>query len=246
MSGKVFLTGAGPGDPDLLTVKALRLIREADVILYDRLVNEAILQEAKKEVILHYVGKENGHHTIPQEQINALLYEYTQKHSTVVRLKGGDPLIFGRGGEEALYLAERGIAFEFVPGISSAVAVPAYAGIPVTHRGINTSFRVITGHQTSHVRFATEKFDPGVLRKNETLVILMGINGVEKIVDALLERGVDPDVACAVIENGTMPEQKCTVATVGTIAEASKGTGSPAIIVVGETVRLREQLEWFE
>lgn len=244
MSGKVFLTGAGPGDPELLTVKALRLLREADVILYDRLVNETILDEAKEGVELRYVGKEDGHHTIPQEEINALLYEYALKYSTVVRLKGGDPLIFGRGGEEALYLAQRGIAFEFVPGISSAIAVPTYAGIPVTQRGINTSFRVLTGHHAKQNPEAV--FDPGILRTNETLVILMGVKGIGPIVEALIRNGVDPSVPCAVIENGTMPEQKCTVATVGTIVEASKGTGSPAIIVVGETVRLREQLEWFK
>ncbi|MCK9372326.1 MAG: uroporphyrinogen-III C-methyltransferase [Sulfuricurvum sp.] len=243
MSGKVFLTGAGPGDPDLLTVKALRLIREADVILYDRLVNETILNEAKAGVTLVYVGKEDGHHTIPQEKINALLYEHAQNHSTVVRLKGGDPLIFGRGGEEALYLAERGIAFEFVPGISSAIAVPTYAGIPVTQRGINTSFRVLTGH---HAKQNPETvFDPGILRENETLVILMGVKGIGPIVEALIRNGVDLSVPCAVIENGTMPEQKCTVATVGTIVEASKGAGSPAIIVVGQTVGLSEQLKWF-
>lgn len=243
MSGKVFLTGAGPGDPDLLTVKALRLIREADVILYDRLVNGTILDEAKNEVVLHYVGKEDGHHTIPQEEINTLLHEYAQKYATVVRLKGGDPLVFGRGGEEALYLAERGIDFEFVPGISSAIAVPAYAGIPVTQRGINTSFRVLTGH---HAKQSGESvFDPGILRENETLVILMGVKGIKPIVDALLQKGVDASVPCAIIENGTMPNQKCIVATVGTIAEASKGTGSPAIIVVGQTVGLSEQLKWF-
>ncbi|MDD2369046.1 MAG: uroporphyrinogen-III C-methyltransferase, partial [Sulfuricurvum sp.] len=127
MYGKVYLTGAGPGDPDLLTVKALRLIRQADVIVYDRLINGEILREAKKESILVYVGKENNHHTLPQEEINALLVAYAHTHETIVRLKGGDPLVFGRGGEEALYLSKNGITFEFVPGISSAIAVPAYA-----------------------------------------------------------------------------------------------------------------------
>lgn len=246
MSGKVFLTGAGPGDPELLTIKARRAIRNADVILYDRLVNEDILNEAKKDVVLIYVGKEDGRHTIPQEEINALLHEHALKYEMVVRLKGGDPLVFGRGGEEALYLGERGIAFEFIPGISSSLAVPAYAGIPVTQRGINTSFRVLTGHQAACTKCGKDHgFDPGILRENETLVILMGLHGIEQIVEALIKNGVKPSVPCAVIENGTMPTQKCTVATVGTIQEASEGMGSPAIIVVGETVGLREQLKWF-
>lgn len=135
MSGKVYLAGAGPGDPELLTVKARRAIRKADVILYDRLVNEEILKDGKKGVKLVYVGKEDGRHTIPQEEINSLLFEYAQDNEIVVRLKGGDPLVFGRGGEEAMYLAERGVAFEFIPGVTSAIAVPAYAGIPVTQRG---------------------------------------------------------------------------------------------------------------
>lgn len=246
MNGKVFLTGAGPGDPELLTVKALRLIREADVILYDRLVNETILGEAKENALLVYVGKEDGRHTIPQDEINALLYEYALQYPCVVRLKGGDPLVFGRGGEEALYLGERGIAFEFVPGISSAVAVPAYAGIPVTQRGINTSFRVLTGHQAACAKCGKDHdFDPGVLRENETLVVLMGLHGIGKIVNALLKKGVDGNTPCAVIENGTMPGQKCTVATISTIEAASEGMGSPAIIVVGETVSLRGRLQWF-
>lgn len=246
MSGKVFLTGAGPGDPDLLTVKAVRLIRSADVILYDRLINEEILSEAKEGVILVYVGKEDGRHTIPQEEINALLHEYALKHSIVVRLKGGDPLVFGRGGEEAIYLGERDIEFEFVPGISSAIAVPAYAGIPVTQRGVNTSFRVLTGHQAACPKCGKDHgFDPGILRENETLVILMGLNGIEQIVESLLKNGVEPTVPCAVIENGTMPTQKCVVATVESIVKASDGMVSPSIIVVGETVGLRKQLKWF-
>lgn len=246
MSGKVFLTGAGPGDPELLTIKALRVISEADVILYDRLVNEDILSVAKKDVVLVYVGKEDGRHTIPQEEINALLYEHATKSNTVVRLKGGDPLVFGRGGEEALYLKERGIDFEFIPGISSAIAVPTYAGIPVTQRGINTSFRVLTGHQAACPKCGKDHgFDPGVLRENETLVILMGLHGIEQIIDSLFKNGVEASVPCAVIENGTMPTQKCVVATLDTIVKASEGMGSPSIIVVGETVGLREQLKWF-
>ena len=247
MSGKVYLTGAGPGDPELLTVKARRAIRQADVILYDNLVNPEILEEVKDDALLIYVGKEDKHHTIPQEQINAMLVEYAQKYAKVVRLKGGDPLVFGRGGEEALFLAENGIDFEFIPGITSAIAVPAYAGIPVTHRGINTSFRVMTGHQAAcHKCGKDHGFDAGTLRENETLVILMGLHGLDKIVPALVKNGVLPTTPCAVIENGTRKNQRCVTATLETIIEASMGMGSPAIIVIGETVLLRDQLQWFD
>ena len=246
MSGKVYLTGAGPGDPELLTIKAQRVIRQADVILYDNLVNEEILNEAKEGAILVYVGKEDRRHTIPQEEINALLVDYALKYSDVVRLKGGDPLVFGRGGEEGLFLAKNGIAFEFIPGISSAIAVPAYAGIPVTHRGINTSFRVITGHQAICPQSGQEQeFDAGVLRKNETLVILMGLHGLEKIIASLVTNGTSPLTPCAIIENGTMPTQKCITATLEEIVDASQGMKAPAIIVVGETIALQEQLQWF-
>jgi uroporphyrin-III C-methyltransferase len=247
MSGKVYLTGAGPGDPELLTVKARRAIRQADVILYDNLVNPEILEEVKEDAILIYVGKEDKHHTIPQEQINAMLVEYAQKYAQVVRLKGGDPLVFGRGGEEALFLAENNIEFEFIPGITSAIAVPAYAGIPVTHRGINTSFRVMTGHQAAcHKCGKDHGFDAGTLRENETLVILMGLHGLDKIIPALVKNGVLPTTPCAVIENGTRKNQRCVTATLETIIEASQGMGSPAIIVIGETVLLRNQLQWFD
>lgn len=247
MSGKVYLTGAGPGDPELLTVKARRAIRQADVILYDRLVNETILQEAKKDVLLVYVGKEDGRHTIPQDQINEQLYTYALQYAKVVRLKGGDPLVFGRGGEEALYLSQRGIAFEFIPGVTSAIAVPAYAGIPVTQRGINTSFRVLTGHQAACPKCGKDHgFDAGALRENETLVILMGLHGLDKITQSLIKQGVDPTTPCAIIENGTLPTQRCVTATLETIVDASDGMGSPAIIVVGETVKLHAQLGgWF-
>ena len=247
MSGKVYLTGAGPGDPELLTIKARRVIRQADVILYDNLVNPEILEEVKSNAILIYVGKEDKHHTLPQEQINALLVEQAQNHSMVVRLKGGDPLVFGRGGEEALFLADNGIEFEFIPGITSAVAVPMYAGIPVTHRGVNTSFRVMTGHQAAcHKCGKDHGFDAGTLRENETLVILMGLHGLEKIIPALISNGVASTTPCAVIQNGTRKDQHCVTATLETIIDASQGMGSPAIIVIGETVLLREQLQWFD
>jgi uroporphyrin-III C-methyltransferase len=230
-----------------LTIKARRAIRQADIILYDRLVNEEILNQAKSDVKLVYVGKEDGRHTIPQDEINQLLFDYAQTAKIVVRLKGGDPLVFGRGGEEALFLAERGVSFEFIPGVTSAIAVPAYAGIPVTQRGVNTSFRVLTGHQAACPKCGKDHgFDPGMLRENETLVILMGLHGIKEIVAGLLKNDVSKDTPCAVIENGTMPNQKCVTATLENIAKASTGMGSPAIIVVGETVALREKLRWFD
>jgi len=145
--GKVYLTGAGPGDIDLLTVKALRVVRNADVIIYDRLANADILKEAKSGCEFIYVGKEDGLHILPQDEINEVIYQNALKYETVVRLKGGDPFVFGRGGEEAKYLKERGISYEIIPGVTSAIAVPAYAGIPVTHRGVSVSFKVVTGHE---------------------------------------------------------------------------------------------------
>lgn len=246
MSGKVYITGAGPGDPDLLTVKSLRLIRQADVILYDYLVNDEILREAKDDAILVYVGKRENHHILGQSEINTLLVEYALAYANVVRLKGGDPLVFGRGGEEALYLLKHGIPFEIVPGISSAIAVPAYAGIPLTHRGINTSFRVISGHHNTVGQDETKYlFDAGILRENETLVILMGFHRLNTIIDSLLYSGLSASTPCAVIENGTMPEQKQAVATLDTIIEASRQMHSPTVIVVGQTVALSQSLRWF-
>ena len=247
--GKVYLTGAGPGDPELLTLKALRVVREADVILHDRLVNEEILKETKKNAKLIYVGKADGRHTIPQDEINELIYQNALVHDRVVRLKGGDPFVFGRGGEEALYLAERGIGYEIIPGVTSAISVPAYAGIPVTQRGVNTSFRVVTGHQASCPKCGKDHpFNVGRRRENETLVILMGLNGIDKIVDSLLKNKIESHTPCAVIQDGTTPKQRVVVGTVADIAQKAKdkGLGSPAIIVVGEVVDLRPEIGWFQ
>lgn len=154
METKVYLTGAGPGDIELLTLKAARVIGEADVIIYDKLANPEILKMAKKDCEFIFVGKESGNHSVPQEEINEIIYQYALKYKNVVRLKGGDPFVFGRGGEEAIYLHQREIKFEIIPGISSSVAVPAYAGIPVTHRGITTSFRVVTAHETPNKKIS--------------------------------------------------------------------------------------------
>jgi len=242
--GKVYLTGAGPGDIDLLTVKALRVVQEADVIIYDRLANPDILQQAKSGCEFIYVGKEDSHHTLPQEEINEVIYQAALKYEHVVRLKGGDPLVFGRGGEEGIYLRERGIAFEFIPGITSAIAVPEYAGIPVTHRGITVSFRVVTGHESPHKKQSQIPWQN--YKTDDTIVFLMGLHNLDKITKKLMEIGKPPEHPVAVISRGTTPDEKTVVGTLADIYEKAKELPTPALIVVGEVVKLREQLSWFE
>ena len=242
--GKVYLTGAGPGEIELLTVKALRLVKEADVIIYDRLANPDILKEAKDGCEFIYVGKEDSHHTLPQEEINEVIYQNALKYKCVVRLKGGDPFVFGRGGEEAIYLKERGIKFEFIPGITSAIAVPEYAGIPVTHRGITVSFRVVTGHESSnkdHSQIPWENY-----KTDDTIIFLMGLHRLKKIASKLIEIGKPKDYPIAVISRGTTKDEKTVVGTLENIYELAKDLPTPALIVVGEVVNLREQLNWFE
>jgi uroporphyrin-III C-methyltransferase len=241
--GLVYLTGAGPGDIELLTVKALRVVREADVIIYDRLANPDILAEAKDGCEFVYVGKEDSHHTLPQEEINEVIYQNALKHDIVVRLKGGDPLVFGRGGEEGIYLRERDIKFEFIPGITSAIAVPEYAGIPVTHRGVTVSFRVVTGHESrkteSQIPWENYKTD-------DTIVFLMGLHRLKQITDKLIEIGKPKEHPVAVISRGTRPDEKTIIGTLEDIYEKAKDLPTPALIVVGEVVKLHTQLSWFE
>ncbi len=241
---KVYLTGAGPGDVELLTIKALKAIQKADVIIYDRLANPEILKEAKKDVALIFVGKEKGNHRVPQDEINEIIYQSALKYKNVVRLKGGDPFVFGRGGEEALYLKERGIKFEIIPGVTSAISVPAYAGIPVTNRGVTPSFRVVTGHRKSSDNIANINW--ASFCEDETIVFLMGLHNIELIVTKLLEVGKAKDYPCAIISNGTTKNQKVITGTLETIVENSKEAVSPAIIIVGEVVNLRDDLKWFE
>jgi uroporphyrin-III C-methyltransferase len=242
--GKVYLTGAGPGDPELLTLKAINAIRNADIIVYDRLVNKEILNYAKKDVVLKYVGKENKKHTVPQNEINEILFQASQKYENVVRLKGGDPFVFGRGGEEAIYLFERDVKFEIIPGISSSVAVASYAGIPVTHRGITTSFRVVTAHETPDKKISQLEWQ--TFLNDETIVFLMGLHNIGLISSKLIGLGKDKNYPCAVISKGTTKEQKVVIGTLEDIVEKSKGLKSPAIIIVGKVVNLREQLRWFD
>lgn len=244
--GKVYLTGAGPGDIELLTIKALRVVQEADVIIYDRLANPDILKEAKEGCEFIYVGKEDGRHTLPQEQINEVIYESAMQYDTVVRLKGGDPLVFGRGGEEGKYLHDRGVAYEIIPGITSAISVPAYAGIPVTHRGVAVSFRVVTGHETPNKE--TSQIDWDSLGSDETVVFLMGLHNLKNIAKNLIKVGREATTPCAVISRGTTKEQKTVVGTLEDIYEKVKVAElpTPALIVVGKVVKLRDDLAWFE
>jgi len=240
--GKVYLTGAGPGAIDLMTVKAARIVTQADVIIYDRLANPKILETAKEKCELIYVGKQNGNHSVPQDEINELIYQAALKHKTVVRLKGGDPFVFGRGGEEAIYLFNKGIKFEIIPGITSAISVPAYAGIPVTHRGITTSFRVVTGHESPNKKISQIQWQSFL--NDETLVFLMGFHNIGLITKNLIEHGKGKDYPCAVISKGSTPDQKVVVSTLENIVEDSKDMPTPAIIIVGEVVKLREQIKW--
>ena len=241
---KVYLTGAGPGDLELMTVKALRVVREADVIIYDRLANPDILEEAKDGCEFVYVGKEDGKHIMPQDDINEVIYQNSLKHENVVRLKGGDPFVFGRGGEEAKYLYDRDIKFEIIPGITSAISAPAYAGIPVTHRGVAVSFRVVTGHESPNKKVSQIPWEN--FRTNDTIVFLMGLHNLPKISAKLIEVGKPLDFPCAVISKGTTKDQSVVIGTLSDIVEKAKDVPTPALIVVGEVVKLRDQLKWFE
>ncbi len=244
--GKVYLTGAGPGDIELLTIKALKVIKKADVIIYDRLANKEILKEAKKDCEFIYVGKEDGKHILPQEQINEVLFECAKKYDVVVRLKGGDPFVFGRGGEEGIFLKERGIEFEVIPGVTSAISVPAYAGIPVTHRGVAVSFRVVTGHEAPNKEHS--QIDWNSFKYDETIVFLMGLHNLKNIATKLMQIGKSPKTPCAVISKGTFKEQKVVVGTLEDIYEKVQEAKlqTPALIVVGKVVDLREKLKWFK
>jgi len=237
---KVFIVGAGPGDPDLITVKGLACLRRADVVLYDRLAPAELLAEARPGAELIDVGKAPQHHRRSQTEINALLLDRARAGLTVVRLKGGDPFVFGRGGEECLALAAAGIAYEVVPGVSSAIAVPAYAGIPVTQRGISTAFTVLTGHTADE-----DEFDWDAVPAAGTLVLLMGVRHLAELTRQLIAHGRAPETPAAVIQQGATPEQRVVVGTLADIAERASSIESPATTVIGEVVALREQLAWF-
>jgi uroporphyrinogen III methyltransferase/synthase len=245
--GTVYLIGAGPGDPGLLTLKAKKNIRAADVIIYDNLANRTLLGFAKNDAELVYVGKKAGSHTMRQDEINRLIVAKAKQGKNVVRLKGGDPFIFGRGGEEAQELIEAGIAFEVVCGITSAISVPAYAGIPLTHRDHTSTVAFITGHEDPNKGESSISWDK-VATGVGTLVFLMGVGNLKHIAETLISHGRSPVTPVAVIMNGTMPNQKTVVGVLQDIAGIVKKNSikPPAVIVVGEVVNLREKLNWYE
>ncbi|MRA10480.1 uroporphyrinogen-III C-methyltransferase [Acinetobacter nosocomialis] len=241
--GEVYLVGAGPGDPELLTLKALRLMQQADVVIYDRLVSQPILELCRLDSTKIYVGKARSNHSVPQDGINALLVEYAQQGKRVCRLKGGDPFIFGRGGEEIQELFQAGVPFQVVPGITAASGCSAYAGIPLTHRDYAQSVRFLTGHLKEG---SPELPWNELVYENQTLVLYMGLVGLERICEQLIAHGQRPDMPVALISKGTTPEQKVVVGSLADIA--SKVTEhqihAPTLTIIGEVVRLREQLQW--
>ena len=245
--GIVFLVGAGPGDPGLLTLKAAALLRSADVLLYDYLASAPTVALAPDHCEKIFVGKQAGKHSATQEEINALIVAKAREGKRVVRLKGGDPFVFGRGAEEAQELRAAGIPFEIVPGITSAIAAPAYAGIPVTHRAHNISFTVMTGHEDP-TKGASSIDWARFADANQTLVLLMAMGNLEEIARKLIAHGLSASTPAAAITEGTRPTQRTVVATLETIAQAAhrEGIGAPAIVVIGDVVNEREEIAWFD
>jgi len=238
--GTVYLVGAGPGDPELLTLKAHRLLRGCDALVHDSLVPRAVLDLVPEHCERHFVGKRRGHHSVPQPSTNALLVELAGRHRTVVRLKGGDPFLFGRGGEEAAHLVARGVAVEVVPGVTAGIAAPAYAGIPVTHRRAGSSVTFVTGHEE------IDKGRPGVdwrglARSSDGLVIYMGLHNLRRIGQELVAGGLDPATPAAVIQQGTVQGQRLLIASLAELPDRveAEGFASPSIVVVGEVVAQR-------
>lgn len=245
--GKVYLVGAGPGDLKLITLRGLELIQRADVIIYDNLVNKDLIAFAKESAELIYAGKKASQHELPQKDINSLLLKKAAKDNVVVRLKGGDPFIFGRGGEEAEFLADHGIVSEIVPGITSAVSVAAYAGIPLTHRDYASTVAFITGHEDEKKTTSTIRWHE-LANGPETLVFLMGIKNLDIIVKRLVREGKDPDTPACIIQSGTLPSQKVITGPLKQIGSLAKNAGikPPGVIIVGHVVSLRDKLAWFE
>jgi uroporphyrin-III C-methyltransferase len=247
-NGRVYLVGAGPGDPELITLKGLRCLRVADVIIYDRLISPALLKAAPPEVKRIFVGKASGCHALAQEKINDLLIAHARNGSTVVRLKGGDPFLFGRGGEEAEALAVAGIPYEIVPGVTSAIAAPAYAGIPITHRDYAAQVTIVTGHESISDQQAASVNWKALAKLGGTLVILMGLSNLARISCRLIAFGMPSLTPVAVIEQGTLPAQRMVTGPLEHIAAqvAAAEIRSPAIIVIGTVTELHKSLVWFD
>ncbi len=243
--GEVYLVGAGPGDPELLTLRALRLMQQSDIVLYDRLVSQQVLDLVRREAELVYVGKRRAEHSMPQNNINELLVEYAKQGKRVLRLKGGDPFIFGRGGEEIDLLVRENIRFEIVPGITAASGCAAYAGIPLTHRDYSQSVLFVTGHLKND-RINLD-FD-GLVKPNQTLVVYMGLVGLSQLCEGLIRSGMDKNMPIALVEQGTTNKQRVVIGELSTMPEKVKTADihGPTILIVGEVVRLHDSLSWFE
>jgi len=246
MTGKAYLIGAGPGRADLITVRGLRLLQKAEVVIYDRLIAQELLDEAPPAAEQIFVGKVPGHHVMPQEYINKILLDRVAAGKQVVRLKGGDPFVFGRGGEEAFALKDVGLSYEIVPGVTSSIAVPAFAGIPVTQRHVATSFAVVTGHTAADS--PKNCVDWSALARIPTVVIMMGVTRIAKSCAALIEAGRDPNTPAAAISWGTTDQQRTVPATLGTLPKVirTEKVKPPAVIVIGEVAAYASDLAWFE
>ena len=245
LCGKVYLVGAGPGDPELLTLRAVRLLEKADVVVYDHLVSSAVLDFVSPNTERIYAGKRRNEHTMRQEQINALLVKLAQEGKQVVRLKGGDPFIFGRGGEELQTLADQGVAFEVVPGVTAASGVSSYAGIPLTHRDYAQSCIFVTGH----LKDGTADLDwPNLVRPRQTVVIYMGLGGLPEICRQMILHGASPNLPIAVVQDGSIETQKVVTGTLADMPErvVQAALKSPCLTLIGDVVKLHASLAWFQ